>query len=152
MKKFLKIIFLLLLPVLSFAQYNESENCRIYKISPLETRSDVKHSIQDVISNSDTSFNFSTDETFKLDAFLNEHDRYKSASGSANNTLDIRFVICYEDNSGKQHKLGFDYNGNYQLDGMTYYYDERLAFCENQLNIGIVHHKQMLETKPYSRH
>jgi hypothetical protein len=152
--KTLSTFLLLIFSLSAFAQHASADSCKVYRIRSFEVSTTVpKHKLQDVIAKPDTTYFLSSDQVNRLNDFLNVHTTCKSSTGTNPiNGLDIRIVICFKDAAGKSHTLGFDYAGDYQLDGLTYYYDSRLAFCENELKIGIMPHKQIIETQPYKRH
>jgi len=153
MKSFTAILFLLF-SATAFAQHASTDSCEVYKNKTLATTAhETYKSVQDVIAKPDTTYFLSSDGVEKLNNFLAVHGMYKSSTGvNKPNTLNIKVVISFRDDAGKKHTLGFDYAGDYQLDGLTYYYDSRLAVCENELKLGIMTHQQLIQPKPYKRY
>jgi hypothetical protein len=137
----------------SFAQHASSDSCRIYKISRFNSATDVpNHTIHDVLHDPDTSYFLSVDQVNRLNNFLDENARYKVPDNLVlKDPFNIIIVISFHDDAGKNHWIGFDYYGNYELDGVYYHYDDRLASVENELEIGIIPHKQMLNPGKYNR-
>ena len=93
-------------------------------------------SVQNVKDKPDTSYQLSIAEIISLNKFLDAHKIYKTETiPKPIQHYDIRVVFLFGDNSGKRHELGFDCNGNYELDGIPYSRNDHLSICIKELKI-----------------
>jgi hypothetical protein len=134
MSVYLKIFFSVLFPLCSFSQTASISKCWRYEIK-CSHDSHLNHSVTAVKNQPDTSWQLSIDEVLKLNNFLAANKSCHTEEDPERG-FDIRVVYLFADENGKRHELGFDCDGNYELDGISYPFNKNIAGAFSELKIG----------------
>ncbi|HET6991405.1 MAG TPA: hypothetical protein VFJ43_08785 [Bacteroidia bacterium] len=132
MRILLNLFCCLLIPVFSFSQSASLSKCWRYEIKCSHDPY-LNHSVEGVKNQPDTSYQLSIEEVIKLNDFLQAHKLYKTPDADPEKHFDIRLVFLFGDEAGKRHELGFDCDGNYELDGISYSFNDKIATALDEL-------------------